>query len=57
MKCQERELLIEEYARTLPKAEHEFDNISSCDEYEHWICKHCLAIEKRIKQPNDQEAK
>lgn len=51
MKCQEREFLIEEFIRTLPKVEHEFDQISSCAEYEYWICRYCLAIEKRIKEP------
>ncbi len=57
MKCQERELLIEEFIRTLPKVEHEFDQITACDEYEHLICKHCMGIEKRMKQPGGDVTK
>ena len=51
MKCQERELLIEEVIRTSPHVEHEFDQISDDGEYEHYICKYCRGIEKRMKQP------
>lgn len=55
MKCAERELLIEEFISALPQVEHEWDNISSCSEYEHYICRHCLGIEKRIKQTGDEK--
>ena len=56
MKCAERELLIEEFVRTLPPVIHEWDNISSCSEYEHYICRSCMGIEKRMKtQPGVQE--
>ena len=49
MKCAERELLIEEFIRTLPPVEHEWDNIQDDGEYESYICRHCLGIEKRMK--------
>jgi hypothetical protein len=30
---------------------HEWDNISVCDEYEDYIYKHCLNIERRYNSP------
>lgn len=48
MKCQERELLIEEFVRSLPAVEHEWQNIANNDEYSHYICRHCTWIEKRM---------
>lgn len=53
MKCQERKLLIEEFMRTLSAIEHEWENITNSDEYEHYICRHCLITEKWFKPPGD----
>lgn len=50
MKCSNAQKIAYLIARLLPRiTEHEWDNITQCDEYEHYICKHCLVVEKRMK--------
>lgn len=52
MKCATAKKIADLFCRLMPKITiHEWDNISSCDEYEHYICKHCMIIEKRFKNP------
>lgn len=49
MKCDEWIKAVESFAASLPPREHEWDNITRTEEKSHYICRHCLVIEERMK--------
>lgn len=50
MKCSEAEALIDAFISSLPPIEHEFEHhVSSCSEYEHYMCKSCMEIVQVMK--------
>ncbi len=58
MTCEEAQNAIRAFIRSLPPIEHEYDNISVCDDREEYICRHCMDRKTVIiTQSNDEAAK